>query len=253
MKALSERAAAFAAAGCRSADQSFGSLNVVKSDAAKAQAVFVKAMNGEMPTAQEIAEYQSQIMLDLGKIYNKYGFVMQLHLSALRSCNTRMFRQAGANTGFDAIGDGTSSESLAKLLDSLAVESVLPKTIVYSLNENDNVKNASVIGGFQEGCFPPKMQLGMAWWFNDNIKGMVGQMVDYANASALGGFIGMLTDSRSFLSYTRHEYFRRIMCNLLGTWAEGGQLALETAQLGKIVQDISYNNAVAYFGITEKK
>ncbi len=250
--ALSRRADAFAALGCRTADQSFGCPRFVPSSGERADAVFRKAMAGMPLSEEELSAYQSQIMLDLGRIYHSHQFVMQLHLSALRNCNSRLYGSVGINAGFDAIGDSIPSASLACLLDMLDREGVLPKTVVYSLSENDNTRNASVLGCFQEDVYPSKMQLGMAWWFNDNQQGMLHHLTAYANQGVLSGFIGMLTDSRSFLSYTRHEYFRRILCNLLGGWADDGIIALEDEQLGRVVQDICYNNAVRYFDISPK-
>ncbi|SDN54069.1 glucuronate isomerase [Acetanaerobacterium elongatum] len=247
--ALSLRADAFEALGCRTADQSFGCPGFKRSSPEQAQAVFVKAMEGAPLSEDELSAYQSQVMLDLGKIYHKHSFVLQLHFSAARNCNSRMFKRVGINAGFDAIGDSLTAGSLSALLDTLDSEGVLPKTVVYSLNENDNVRNASILGCFQEGSYPPKLQLGMAWWFNDNRSGMQNHLTACANQGVLSGFIGMLTDSRSFLSYTRHEYFRRILCNQLGQWVKEGVIAMEDEALGRVVEDICYNNAVSYFGI----
>ncbi|MFA9379566.1 MAG: glucuronate isomerase [Acetanaerobacterium sp.] len=252
MRALSQRATVFEVMGCRTADHSFGCPQFVPGSMEQADIVFRKALGGAAVSGEELSGYQSQIMLDLGKIYHKHGFVMQLHLTALRNCNTRMGRLVGINTGFDAVGDSITASSLSCLLDSLDREGMLPKTVVYSLNENDNIRNASVLGCFQEGTYPSKMQLGMAWWFNDNIQGMLNHMITYNNQGVFSGFIGMLTDSRSFLSYTRHEYFRRILCNLMGQWVDDGIITVEDERLGKVVQGICYNNSVEYFGICPK-
>jgi glucuronate isomerase len=244
--ALEKRAEYFKAAGCLVADQSLASPDFCCGTRAEAEAAFTKRMSGNKLTNEESNAYQNQLMISLGRIYHKIGFVMQLHFGVIRSCSTRMFAECSADTGFDAVGDGISAASLAALLDSLDKTGELPKTIVYSLNANDNDKLASVLGCFQENVFPQKMQLGAAWWFNDHRDGMEAQMKALANTGLLSGFVGMLTDSRSFLSYTRHEYFRRILCNLLGEWTERGELPMDYDLLGGMVEDICYNNIAAY-------
>ncbi|GAE92180.1 uronate isomerase [Gracilibacillus boraciitolerans JCM 21714] len=158
-----------------------------------------------------------------------------------------MFNQLGPDTGFDSMNDTLLAQPLVKLLDSLDKADALPKTILYSLNPRDNVTIATIIGSFQGGGVPGKMQLGTAWWYNDTKLGMINQMETLADIGVFSRFIGMLTDSRSFLSYTRHEYFRRIMCNLIGEWVENGEYPNDEETLGKIVKDISYYNAKEYF------
>lgn len=172
---------------------------------------------------------------------------MQYHINAHRNNNTRMFNQLGPDTGFDSMNDTLLAQPLVKLLDSLDKADALPKTILYSLNPRDNVTIATIIGSFQGGGVPGKMQLGTAWWYNDTKLGMINQMETLADIGVFSRFIGMLTDSRSFLSYTRHEYFRRIMCNLIGEWVENGEYPNDEETLGKIVKDISYYNAKEYF------
>jgi glucuronate isomerase len=249
--ALEKRANYFKSIGCKVADQSFGSPDFSFGTEYEAEAAFEKALYGKSLTSRETGVYQRQLMLFLGRLYNKYGFVMQLHFGVIRNTNSRMFRSKGPDTGFDSIGTGTSADSLAALFDSLEITGELPKTVVYSLDENDNAKIASVIGCFQNGDCAGKIQLGAAWWYNDHRDGMLSQMKTLGNIGLLGSFIGMLTDSRSFLSYTRHEYFRRILSNLIGTWAENGEILLDVDFLGSMIKDICYNNAVRYFGIAD--
>ncbi|WOC31367.1 MULTISPECIES: glucuronate isomerase [Caproicibacterium] len=247
--ALEKRAVFFRQAGCLSADQSLASPDFRCGTRAEAEAAFQKRMEGKSLTDAETNAYQVQLLLALGRIYHRLGLVMQLHFGVIRSCSSRMLAQCGADTGFDAVGDGISAASLAALLDALDRTGELPKTVVYSLNANDNDKLASVLGCFQENVFPQKMQLGAAWWFNDHRDGMEAQMRALANTGLLSGFIGMLTDSRSFLSYTRHEYFRRILCNLLGEWTERGELPTDYDLLGGMVEDICFHNAETYFDL----
>ena len=174
---------------------------------------------------------------------------MQLHYSCLRNNNARMYAKLGPDTGFDAIAITDSGEALTKLMSRLDGEGKLPKTILYSLNPGDNAQLGTFLGCFQGTEVPGKIQHGSGWWFNDTKTGMIEQMTSLANLGLLGNFIGMLTDSRSFLSYTRHEYFRRIMCNLIGGWVENGEYPADMAALGQMVQDIASNNAKRYFGI----
>ena len=175
---------------------------------------------------------------------------MQFHINAARNNNTKMFNQLGPDTGYDAVNDTPLSAAVIGLLDTLEQQDALPKTILYSLNPRDNEVLAAIIGSFQGGGIPGKIQLGAAWWFNDTKDGMLAQMKALANVGLLSRFVGMLTDSRSFLSYTRHEYFRRLLCNLIGEWAEQGEAPNDMELLGQIVQGIAYNNAKDYFPFT---
>ena len=183
----------------------------------------------------------------MGKEYHRLDWAMQLHYGVRRDNNTKMFRAIGPDTGFDCINSINCSEQLAAFLDALAQTDELPRTILYSLNPIDNAAIGTIIGCFQDSSAVGKIQHGSGWWFNDNKTGMTEQMTSLANLGLLANFIGMLTDSRSFLSYTRHEYFRRILCNLIGTWVENGEYPADTDFLGKMVQDISYNNCLRYF------
>ena len=182
-------------------------------------------------------------------MYAEKGWAMQLHLGALRNNNKRMFKLLGPDTGFDSIGDLLIANKVANFLGALEENDKLPKTILYSLNAKDYDVLASMAGNFQSSEVPGKVQFGTAWWFNDTIDGMEDQMKTLANIGLISNFIGMLTDSRSFLSFTRHEYFRRILCNLLGTWVEENKVPRDMDLLEKYVRNICYENAKRYFGI----
>ncbi len=183
----------------------------------------------------------------LGREYAKRGWVMQLHIGAMRNNNTRMYERVGTDTGFDSVNDFQIAEKLSFILDSLEKEDLLPKTILYTLNPKDNYVIGTMLGNFQKGPVPSKIQFGSGWWFNDNRDGMEGQMKALANLGMFGNFIGMLTDSRSFVSYTRHEYFRRILCSLLGEWVENGEYPEDYDALKEITEGICYKNAKEYF------
>ena len=185
-------------------------------------------------------------MIFLGKEYSKRKWVMQIHAGCIRNNSTRMFNKLGADTGYDAIDDELFLRALSKLLDTLDTTDELPKTIIYNLNPRDNEAIGTLIGCFQDGKTPGKIQFGSGWWFLDQKDGMTRQMTALANLGLLSRFVGMLTDSRSFLSYTRHEYFRRILCNLLGDWVERGELPNNIERLGKMVENICYNNVNNY-------
>lgn len=247
--ALEQRAKFFRENGCLIADQSLQSLYFTKETRAQAEAAFLKAAAGEPLFPAELNAYQNQLLLSLGRIYHECGFVMQLHFGVLRNCNSRLFPVTGPDAGFDSVGDGVSAASIAALFDNLDKTGQLPPTVIYSLNAADDDKLASVLGCFQEGMFPQKMQLGAPWWFSDHRDGMEKMMKALANTGLLSGFIGMLTDSRSFLSYARHEYFRRVLCNLLGDWMEHGDIPADFELIGGMVRDICYGNAVRYFGL----
>jgi len=191
--------------------------------------------------------FRTEMLLHLGRENAKRGVVMQIHYGVQRNTNTRAFRTLGADTGFDTIAGGGDGIGLARFLDALAQDEALPKTIIYSLDPKDNELIDTIIGSFQGPECPGKIQHGSAWWFSDTKSGMETQLRSLANLSILGNFIGMLTDSRSFLSYTRHEYFRRILCNFLGKLVDNGEYPEDYNMLGKIVEGISYQNAKRYF------
>ena len=247
IKAAYARADFFHSVGCRVSDHALdGAPFNEEYDAAE---VFKKALTGEKITKDEADAYKMSVLKDLAKKYKELDWAMQLHIGALRNNNSKMFAKLGADTGFDSIADYSIAAELSKLLNSMEETDNLPKTILYTLNPKDNYVLATMLGNFQSSDTPGKIQFGSGWWFNDQRDGMTEQMKALANLGALNKFVGMLTDSRSFLSYTRHEYFRRIMCNILGTWVEDGEFPQDFGTLGKIVQDICFNNAVNYFKV----
>lgn len=237
--------------GCRTADHGLEYIPFLPADAEQAERVFRSALDGEKLGEADAERYKTRLLLDLGESYAKRGWVMQLHYGARRNNNIRMFRRMGPDTGYDCIAGRKTGEKLPAFLDCLEQRDALPKTIVYSLDPTDNVMIDTVCGCFhQPGC-RGKVQHGSAWWFSDHLKGMREHLEDLAAGGVLGNFVGMLTDSRSFLSYTRHEYFRRVLCGLLGEWAEAGCCPMDTVFLGKLVQDISYYNTREYFQLNE--
>ncbi|WP_238881992.1 glucuronate isomerase [Clostridium sp. YIM B02551] len=250
LQALESRIKFFHSVGCRISDHGFNN-TVVYSEASKEEAtdIFKKALDGRVISIEEEKKYKTYTFRFVAKHYYKLGWVMQLHIAALRNNNAKMAESLGVDTGFDSIDDKSIAYPLSRLLDSLERENSLPKTILYTLNPKDNYVLGSMIGNFQGDGIPGKIQFGAAWWFNDNKDGMIEQMKALANLGLLGRFVGMLTDSRSFLSYTRHEYFRRIACNLIGEWVENGEVPDNIKLLKNIVQGICYNNAKEYFGI----
>ena len=248
-RALSDRIAHFAACGCRAADHGLDYVCFRRLPEPALNAVFQKVLSGEVPTVEESEAWQTELLLHCAREYAQRGLVMQLHYSCLRNPNSRAFAALGPDTGFDCIALSDSGGALAKLLDELEKTNSLPQTILYSLNPGDNTFLDTLIGSFQGPGIPGKLQHGSAWWFNDNKTGMEDQMISLANLGLLGNFVGMLTDSRSFLSYARHDYFRRILCNLIGKWVENGEYPNQDASLKKIVEGISYNNAARYFGL----
>ena len=248
---LEARVQFFHEVGCRVSDHALDTVMYADATVDEAGAIFAKALKGEDVTLEEEMKYKTVTLLHLGRWYAERGWVMQLHMNAARNNNRRMFELIGPDTGFDAINDEHVVQALGKLLAAMDKDDRLPKTIVYSLNSKQNDALAALIGCFQGGGVAGKMQLGSAWWFNDTKDGMLDQMRTLANIGLLGQFVGMLTDSRSFLSYPRHEYFRRILCNLLGEWAENGEVPHDMELLGGMVQNIGYYNAKRYFPFGE--
>ncbi|MDI3478813.1 MAG: glucuronate isomerase [Thermoanaerobacterium sp.] len=249
LDALNIRLEFFDSYGCRLSDHALDFVAYEESTKEEVDGIFKKALKGEKLSQIEVDKYKTSVLQFLGKRYKELGWAMQLHIAALRNTNTRMLKKLGPDTGYDSINDVNIAYPLSKFLDSLESTGELPKTILYTLNPKDNYVLAALIGSFQGEGIPGKMQFGSAWWFNDNIDGMTEQMKTLANVGLLSKFVGMVTDSRSFLSYPRHEYFRRILCNLIGEWVEKGEVPNDMDLLGKIVQDISFNNAVNYFGV----
>lgn len=244
LKWLTSRIEYFNSVGGRLSDHGVEYVPYREGNAAE---VFEKKMNGASLTRDEEDIYKTAVIRHCAKEYSRLGWAWQIHMGAIRNNNTKMFEKIGADTGFDSIHDYPVAENLSHLLDSLEKENSLPKTILYSLNKKDNYVLASMIGNFQSGPIAGKLQLGSGWWFNDQRDGMEEQMKALANLGVLGKFIGMLTDSRSFVSYPRHEYFRRIMCNLIGSWVEDGEYPNDREALRTVVEGISYKNAKEYF------
>lgn len=247
LQALESRVEFFHSLGGRVSDHALDEMMYEESTLEENRSIFEKALQGEKVSKEEEKKHKAYTLTFLGKLYSKHGWAMQFHINAHRNNNTRMFEKLGPDTGFDSINDSKVAGPLVKLLDSLDRDDALPKTILYSLNANDNDVIGSIIGSFQGGGTPGKVQFGTAWWFNDNKEGMLEQMKSLANLGLFSRFIGMLTDSRSFLSYTRHEYFRRLMCDLIGSWVENGEVPYDEELLESVVKGISYYNAKEYF------
>jgi len=235
--------------GCKASDHGLDYVPFCNYTVEQADAVYQKALRGEKLTTEEIEGYQTVILVCLAKAYHRLGIVMQLHYSCMRNNNARIFKAEGPDTGVDAIAQNTCGGNIASLLSLLDKDGQCPKTVLYSLNPADNAQLGTLIGCFQDSSIPGKIQHGSAWWFNDTKSGMEEQMKSLANLGLLGNFIGMLTDSRSFLSYARHDYFRRILCNLVGNWVENGEYPNIDSSLKKIVEGISYYNAARYFDL----
>lgn len=250
--ALDVRMAFFNEMGCKASDHGvdYAYCTIVSKD--ELEKIFQNGLRGESLSAYEVEAYKSMILIHLAKGYAKYGWVMQMHYGAIRDPNTKMFKQLGADTGFDCIDNNPCAYGISKLMNALNEADALPKMIWYSLNPVDNAVIGSAIGSFQGTAARGQIQQGSAWWFNDTYQGMVDQMTTLASLSILGNFVGMLTDSRSFLSYTRHEYFRRIMCNVIGNFVERGMYPADMDFLGQIVEDISFSNTNTYFGFNVK-
>ncbi len=246
-KALESRIEFFDSMGCVCSDHALDVVMYAPATPADVEAVFQKAMSGKKLTTLEIEQYKGALLVFLGREYAKRKWVQQYHIGALRNNSKRYMGLLGPDTGFDAIEDQTFAKKLSMLLDKLDSTDELPKTILYCLNPRDNEVLATIINCFQQGGIVSKMQFGSAWWFNDQKDGMERQLMALSQVSLLSKFVGMLTDSRSFLSYTRHEYFRRILCNMLGNLIENGEYPADIEFVGQIVRDICYNNSIAYF------
>lgn len=246
---LGKRMDLFEELGCRASDHAFTYVPCVKATEAELDAIIAKGIKGEALDKVEIDKYRTMLMLYLGDQYAKRGWAMEVHMNIKRDNNTKMFEKMGPDTGFDCISDWSSCEGLTNLLDALDYTDSLPKTILFAGNPADNQVLGTILGCFQSSTAASKIQFGTAWWFNDNKDGMEAQIKALGNLGVLGKFIGMLTDSRSFLSYPRHEYFRRILCNIIGQWIEDGEYADDIEFAGKLVKDICFANAKAYFNL----
>jgi glucuronate isomerase len=248
LAALERRMQFFHDMGCRSADHGLQRVPYLESSQEIIAEIFQRALQGGNISEHDVECYQTAFLQFCGRKYAQLGWIMQLHIGPMRNNNSRMFRCVGPNSGFDAMNDCSMAYSLAKLLDSLERDKCLPKTILYAINPKDYYVLGTVMGNFQTGNVPGKIQFGTAWWFNDNKKGMIEQMSVLSSVGLISHFVGMVTDSRSFLSYTRHEYFRRILCNLFGEWVESGEVPADWDMIGGIIQDICFNNVKKYFG-----
>lgn len=247
-KAMVARLDFFASMGCTVSDHGLDYVMFEPVSEKEADKIFRKALKKDKVTKLEELQFKTAFMVFICSEYAKRNWVLQLHYGCKRNNNSEMFNKLGPDTGYDCINDHTPSAEVADFLNYLNDNKSLPKTILYSLNPSDNAAIGTILGCFQNSDAVAKIQQGSAWWFNDNKTGMESQMVSLANLGNLSGFVGMLTDSRSFLSYTRHEYFRRILCNMIGEWVDNGEFPEDYDILGEIVSDISYNNAVNYFG-----
>ena len=250
--ALRKRMAYFAENGCVVSDHALEFVMYAPATDDEIEEIFLKRLNNMAVTKEEEYRFKTAFMLFVAKEYNKLGWAMQLHYGCKRDNNALMYEKLGPDTGYDCINNYAPSSQCADFLNALQKTNELPRTILYSLNPNDNEYIGTILGCFQDSTAVAKIQQGSAWWFNDHKVGMQNQMISLANLGNLSGFVGMLTDSRSFLSYTRHEYFRRILCNLLGNWVENGEFPEDYEILGEIVKNVSYYNAVNYFGFPVK-
>ena len=234
--------------GCRLSDHALDVIPYATGDPSK---VFEKAMHGEAITKEEADCFKTAVISACAEKYEALGWTMQLHIGAMRNNNQKMYQALGADTGYDSINDLSIAKPLALFMDALERKDALPKTILYTLNPKDNYVLGTMLGNFQKAPTPGKIQFGSGWWFNDQRDGMESQMRALANLGLLSRFVGMLTDSRSFVSYPRHEYFRRILCNLIGSWVEKGEYPNDDAMLKTIVEGICYHNAERYFGFLD--
>ena len=248
-EALLNRMEYFNEVGCRASDHGLDYMVFKEAPQSKIEKILKKALNKKPISIEEAEAFKTELLCFCAKEYVNLGWVMQLHYNCLRNPNSKMFEKLGADTGFDCIARNNSTYSLSALFDKLFKNSALPKTIVYSLDATDNSFIDTLIGAFQTKEIAGKIQHGSAWWFNDNKMGMQEHLTSLANLSLLGNFVGMLTDSRSFLSYTRHEYFRRILCEFIGSLVENGEFPNDEEALEKIVKDICFYNAKKYFNI----
>lgn len=247
-KALCNRMDFFTSMGCSVSDHALEYVMYAPASDEEIEAIFAKRLAGNDVTREEELKFKTAFMIFVGNQYAERNWVMQLHYGCKRDNNTPMFDRLGPDTGYDCINNYAPSSEMADYLNALNQKGNLPKTIIYSLNPNDNQAIGTILGCFQDSTAVAKIQQGSAWWFNDHKVGMQDQMISLANLGNLSGFVGMLTDSRSFLSYTRHDYFRRILCNLIGNWVENGEFPADYETLEEIVKGICYNNAVKYFG-----
>jgi glucuronate isomerase len=249
LDALRARHAFFGSLGAKLSDQGIPFAYSEPCDQAEASAIYARARSGLPPSAADALKFRSFILRFFGELDADANWTKQLHLGALRNANSRTFKELGPDTGFDSIGDWPQAEPLSRYFDQLESIGKLPKMILYNLNPNDNYLFAAMIGNFQDASIPGKMQFGSGWWFLDQKEAMEWQLNALSNIGLLSRFVGMLTDSRSFMSYPRHEYFRRVLCNLLGQEVDRGEIPMEEELLANLVRGICFENAKAYFGL----
>lgn len=247
LDALAQRIEFFHSRGCRLSDHGLEHLFFVKESGLSSQKIFQKSLDGAVLSSEEVAHFKFEVLLFLGRQYHAKGWVQQFHLGALRNTNSRMLRELGPDTGFDSIGDFDQAKALSGFLNALDSTDQLTKTVLYNLNPRDNEVFATMIGNYNDGSIKGKIQFGSGWWYLDQKDGMEKQINTLSNMGLISCFIGMLTDSRSFLSFPRHEYFRRILCNIFGQDVQNGELPWDEKWLGKIIADICYFNAKNYF------
>lgn len=248
-QALKIRMDEFGRVGCVASDHGVEAMPFLPVGVKCAAEIMKKALNHQPLSNEEIEGYQTELLLWLGKVYANRNWAMELHMNAMRSCNTKAVEKIGEATGYDSVCDHPLALKLSGFMNELEKTGQLPKMILFSLNDSDNMVISTMLGNFQDASVPSKIQMGPSWWFQDHADGMEAQMRILANEGILGRFIGMLTDSRSFLSYPRHEYFRRILCNLIGNWVENGQYPCEMETLGMLIDRIIYLNIKEYLGI----
>lgn len=246
--ALENRLDYFHGEGCRISDHALDIVYYTTTSSNELNRIFLKARKQQSLTPDEVAAFKTHTLIELCKLYSSNNWVQQFHIGPIRNNNKRMFLKLGPDTGYDSMGDECYAKPLASFLDHLDQQDRLAKTILYTINPKDNEMLATMIGNFQDGKTPGKIQFGSGWWFNDQKDGMEKQINALSNMGILSQFVGMLTDSRSFLSFPRHEYFRRILCNLFGNDIENGEIPNDLELVGGIIQDICYNNALRYFG-----
>lgn len=248
-EAMLERIEFFRSMGCCASDHAFTYVPFNRADEDELNCIFSRQLKGEALSKEEIDKYKTELIIFLAGEYNRLGWGMEIHIGAMRNNNGVMFKKLGADAGYDSVADYEIAVSLSRLLDAMLCGGGLPKTVLFTLNPKDNYVLGTMLGNFQSDEAESKIQFGSAWWFNDNYDGMRQQMQTLMNLGVISKFVGMITDSRSFLSYPRHEYFRRILCELLGDLVEEGKYPDDIEFLSKVVQDVSFNNAVKYFNV----
>ena len=249
---LRERIEFFDSVGCCASDHALSYVPYAEANSKELEQIFKKGVEGKKLSTSELDKYKTSLLQFLAEEYCERDWAMELHIGAMRNNNTKMFQKLGPDTGYDSVDDYAIAQGLSRFMDSLETKGKLPKTVLFTLNPKDNFVLGTMLGNFQSSKQAGKIQFGSAWWFNDNYDGMRQQITTLANLGVLGKFVGMITDSRSFLSYPRHEYFRRILCEIIGDWVEEGKYPENIKFLSKLVEDVSFNNAYGYFNLEDK-